>query len=443
MKKFIEENIDNMIQDLSDLVACKSVRNDDMLPFGSENRKVLDLALSKMDKIGLKTENVDYYCGYGEVGEGEKLVGILAHLDVVPVSDGWLSDPFKMDIRDNVLYGRGVADDKGAVVASMYALKYLIDTGYKFNKRFRLITGCGEETGSECIKYYVKKCGHIDMGFTPDGGFPGIYAEKGALHATIVGKDTKIIDMKGGDASNVVCKKMVATLPENSFNVNKFDEFMKKNNIQYEYANNELTVYGKAAHASTPDLGVNAINYMMAGLQAADFNDPFVDFFMKHIGLDLHGESLGYEALKDDITNTSINIGVAYKEDGAIKLTLDMRYPVKTTLDKAKELLSGIKEGENEIVIGGGISPLFFDKETPFVKALLKAYQDVTGDTTSKMEAIGGGTYAKSINNCIAFGCEFMGEQNNIHDANECLKIESLRKQVEIYIEALKNLNEI
>ena len=59
------------------------------------------------------------------------------------------------------------------------------------------------------------------------------------------------------------------------------------------------------------------------------------------------------------------------------------------------------------------------------------------------MMAIGGGTYAKAINNCIAFGCEFIGEDNHIHDVDEKLNIENFKKQVEIYIEAIKNLNEI
>ena len=86
---------------------------------------------------------------------------------------------------------------------------------------------------------------------------------------------------------------------------------------------------------------------------------------------------------------------------------------------------------------------MYFDIDTPMIKALKKAYEDVTGDHESEMEAIGGGTYAKAIHNCIAFGCEFMGEDNHIHDANERLNLEHFKKQVEIYIEAIRNLNEI
>ena len=141
VKKFIEENIENMKNDLGQLVAIRSVFDDDELPFGSNNRKVLDKALDLMKQKGLDTTNVDYYCGIGETGEGDKLIGILAHLDVVPEGTGWDSDPYQMVEKDGYLFGRGVTDDKGAAVASMYALKYLIDEKYPFKKRVRLRIG--------------------------------------------------------------------------------------------------------------------------------------------------------------------------------------------------------------------------------------------------------------------------------------------------------------
>ena len=59
------------------------------------------------------------------------------------------------------------------------------------------------------------------------------------------------------------------------------------------------------------------------------------------------------------------------------------------------------------------------------------------------MMAIGGGTYAKAMDNVIAFGCEFLGHDGHIHDVDECLSIEDLLKQVEIYIAAIKNLDEV
>lgn len=447
IKEYIEKNLENIKEDLASIVSYNSIFSEDAEPFGSENRKVLDKALLLMQEKGLKTTNLDYYCGYGEVGEGKKLIGIVAHLDVVPANgDGWDHDPFNMTEKDGYLYGRGVSDDKGAAIASMYALKYLIDEGYNFNSRVRLILGCNEETGSLCIKHYVKNDEPIDYGFTPDGNFPGIYAEKGMIGGKIIGHNSKIIDIDGGEASNVVCKKCCVKLPMNSFNEEKLKNYFEKNKIKYEINKDDvitITTYGIAAHASTPDLGVNAITHLFEGLYEADINDSFINFFHRSFGTTLHGELLGFESVEDDISNTSINFGIAKKRGDDIIVSLDMRFPVKSNSEVCYSLLEKCEDAENEFALGSKVEPLYFDVNSPMIKSLMKAYVDVTGDNKSQMEAIGGGTYAKAIKNCIAFGCEFQNEDNHIHDVNEKLNIESLKKQIEIYVEAIKNLDKI
>lgn len=446
MKKFVEENFENMLSDLNDLVKHNSIYCEDVKPFGKENRAVLDEAISLMNKKGFKTENVDYYACYGEIGEGDKTIGIVAHLDIVPAGEGWDSDPFKITIKGDRVYGRGVSDDKGAAIASMYALKYLKDINYPLKKKVRLILGCNEETGSKCVKYYVNKYGSPDMGFTPDGSFPGIYAEKGIIGGLLKGQSTKILNIEGGEARNIVCKQVKCELINDSFDENKFRTFLDENNINYEIkkgVTTKIIVNGIAAHGASPDLGVNAINYLFEGLYYSDINDTFVDNFHKYFGLCLHGEKMGFEQLKDDATNTSTNLGIIYKENDDIYITLDMRFPIKACVEKCKELLIKAKGDNFEIIYKNGIEPLYFPQDSPMIKAMIKAYQDVTGDCVSKMKAIGGGTYAKEVSNIIAFGCGFDKEEDNIHNANESLSLENFKKQVLIYIEAIKNLNEV
>lgn len=435
--KYIEDNYENMLNDLKRLVKYNSVLCDDEKPFGSQNRKVLDEAISLMNEKGFNTKNVDYYACYGEVGQGDKTIGVVCHLDIVPAGEGWDSNPFEVVQKGDRLYGRGVSDDKGAAVASMYAIKYLLDTNYQFKKKVRLILGCNEETGSKCIKHYVEKEGGVDMGFTPDGEFPGIYAEKGMISGVFKAK-SKIVNIKGGEASNIVCKKVECELPVDSYDASKFKKYLGDNNIKYEINGNSVTVFGIAAHASAPDSGVNAMSYLMEALYNADFGDEYVDLYHKYIGLDVHGEKLGMLPLKDDETDTSVNIGVIKKEGEYVLASVDMRFPITRTVDDCKKVLENIEPLE----IKNMINPLYFEKDSPMIKAMLKAYRDVTGDN-GDMIAIGGGTYAKSIKNIIAFGCAFNEEENHIHDANESLGIEDFKKQVEIYIEAIKNLNEV
>ncbi len=447
MQEYVDKNIDKMLEDLKTLVSYNSVFSEDALPFGANNRAVLDAALKMMEDAGLRTKNLDYYCGYGEVGQGDKLIGILAHLDIVPSGDGWDSDPFTLTRKGDYVYGRGVSDDKGAVIAALYAIKYLLENNYHFHKRLRLIVGCNEESGSRCIAHYVAKEGHIDYGFTPDGDFPGIFAEKGLIFGEIQNVSSKIININGGEANNIVCKKVNCEVPIASYDEAKLDAFFKQHDIDYQILKSDktitLTVHGKAAHASMPDLGKNAINYLLEGLFIAGFQDEFVSYFHDKFALTNHGECLNLDKLADAYTDTSINIGVISKEGNTIKARVDMRFPVTLKSTDILPCLENLNLGNNRFVIKSVTEPLFFDADSPMIKALMKAYQKVSGDTESKMSAIGGGTYAKAINNCIAFGCEFKGDENHIHDANERLKIEDLKKQVLIYIEAIKNLDGI
>ena len=56
--------------------------------------------------FGFRTKNIDNKCGYIEFGKGDKLLGIIAHLDVVPAGEGWtVCDPFEPVIKDGKIYG--------------------------------------------------------------------------------------------------------------------------------------------------------------------------------------------------------------------------------------------------------------------------------------------------------------------------------------------------
>ena len=83
---------------------------------------------------------------------------------------------------------------------------------------------------------------------------------------------------------------------------------------------------------------------------------------------------------------------------------------------------------------------LFFPADSPLVTALYKAYVDVTGDTENKPMVIGGGTYAKSLKNIIAFGPEMPGIDYRIHSADEYILVSGMEESVLIYMEAIKNL---
>lgn len=128
------------------------------------------LEIGKRD--GFVTYDEHGYAGHIDIGDQEESFGILGHLDVVPVNEvGWNSDPFKVVQVNDKLYGRGVADDKGPLLAGYYAAKIIHDLNLPVKKKIRVIFGCDEERGSSCVAHYFQNNPFPSMGFTPDAEF--------------------------------------------------------------------------------------------------------------------------------------------------------------------------------------------------------------------------------------------------------------------------------
>ena len=215
IKEEIHALSEEMLTNLGKLVAIDSqlAPAKEGMPFGEGPAKALEMGLQIAQELGFKTVNLDNYCGYAEMGEGEEIVGIAGHLDIVPVGGDWTYDPFVLTRKGDYVYGRGTTDDKGPVIEALYAMKLLRDSGVKLNKRVRLIMGCNEETGSKCMKHYNEVAEELSCGFTPDANFPCIHGEKGHRSMMAYSKNTKIISMNGGFVSNAVCDNCTTVIP--------------------------------------------------------------------------------------------------------------------------------------------------------------------------------------------------------------------------------------
>lgn len=443
IKERVQELMPELLENLSELVSYNSVFSEDAKPFGQGNIDCLHAALELGRKYGFKAVSVDNYAGYIEMGEGDEVIGIVGHLDVVPVSDTWKTDPFKMTLIDGKWYGRGTSDDKGGVVCGLMAMKILSELGVKLNKRIRLIMGCNEESGSACMRHYVEKEGPVTCGFTPDGAFPIVFGEKGMIFADFKGRSSKILDIHGGTAHNAVCASVTMDLVPDSFDADKLRSFLSANGLECDLQRKDgydrLRVFGTAAHASTPEEGVNAISYAMEGLYQAGLNDEFTDMYHNKIATGYYGEGLGID-LNDQYGRLTLNMGVAKMEDGIISITIDIRFPV--TMKHGPIIEEMVKNGEGWVVNAEGEDPLFFPLNHPMIKAMLKAYYDVT-DSQLEPQTMGGGTYARDMPNIVAFGCDTQEYNWHIHDDNEFVTEKSLALQTEIYAQALINLLEI
>ncbi len=417
-------------------------------PFGEGPAAVLSEALKIAEELGFRTVNLDNYCGYAEFGEGREIIGIAGHLDIVPAGDGWHTDPFTMTRIGDRYYGRGTTDDKGPVIAGLYAMKLLRDSGVKPDKRIRLIMGCNEETGSRCMRHYNEVEEELSSGFTPDGSFPCIYGEKGGMAMKAESKKTKILDMHGGFVFNAVCHQCTTVIPAGEVPKEALEQALsetalKSFSVTEECGKISIFAEGLAAHASTPLLGINAAGCTMEALESAGFEDDFVKFYNDRIGTKCDGSGCGLK-YEDDYGPLTFNNGIVSMKDGVITCTLDIRVPV---IVGKEQLLSSVKpylehQGGTLTVLHIG-EPLFYPRESPLVDALYSAYKEVTGDTEHEPMVIGGGTYAKSLKNIIAFGPEMPDTDYRIHNADEFLIIPEYLKSIEVYLRAIENLLKI
>ena len=450
IKNLVENYSGEMIETLAQLVSFNSVfdESNELYPFGVENALCLNKALDIISEFGMDVHNLDNYIGYGEIGNGDEVIGIIGHLDIVPCGNGWNTDPLKATLIDGKIYGRGTSDDKGPVVAAMFAIKIIKDLNIPLNKKIRLIIGSNEETGGRCLEHYVKKMGHVDYGFTPDADFPGTFGEKGQIGASFSCENSKIIDIKGGAASNVVCNHVEITVNKNDLNIDLFVEKLTSFEMKHEIKQLDdryiIDVFGVAAHASTPHLGKNAINYAIVALNESGFDDCFVKEYARLIGLTIDGSLIDCN-FKDEYGDLTFNNGIIKKVNNIFSCTIDIRFPVTEKIANVKEkLLNNFLSDFLIIEVVAEVEPLFYDKNSKLIKSLVSAYQSATNDFQSQPNTMGGGTYAKGINNTIAFGGCFQGDEDvHMHDANEFIKLDNLLKQCEIYTLAIMNLLEL
>ena len=310
--------------------------------------------------------------------------------------------------------------------------------------KIRVIFGCNEELGSRCVKYYFSKKPYPKMGFTPDASFPVVYGEKAGCEFVIEGNVEKggLIYLSAGNRANIVPETCEAVICGNYKQyIDSYKSFLSMNNltgdIEEEGNHTKLVLKGKSAHASTPEEGINAVVYLCKYL-ATVVDNKLVNFILEYLD-DCNGKKLGIDHV-GVMGPLTLNLGIISYCKENFKITLDLRCPHDMDFDNMISKFQTVcaNYGFNETHNIG--EALYVDPDSKLIKTLHEAYVNVTGDTVNKPQTMGGGTYAKSMPNCVAFGAEFLGEDNLIHGNNENIKIESLLKATEIYCQAIYNL---
>lgn len=409
-------------------------------PFGKDIQKALKFMLNLAHKDGFITKNIRNYAAHIEHGEGDDLLGILCHLDVVPVGDGWVQPPFFPYVLDNKLYARGASDDKGPTMAAYFALKFLKELDIPLHKRVRIILGTDEETAWRCMHEYFNTEEMPTIGFAPDASFPLIYGEKGMYTFDVIGsyQNDALLEFRSGERYNVVPDYAECILDIDL--KQPFLNFLSYNGFKGEFRDNKYIVHGKNAHAMSPNLGVNAA-FILAIFLDEHIDNPFIKFIKEKLSFDPYAEKLGINLFDPEMKDFTMNPGVFKYSEKEVLIGINCRYPknfdFEATEDKLKKQL---KKAQLEYRFKANKPLHYVDPNDPLVKTLMQCYQTVTGDYESKPITIGGGTYARALEKAVAFGMTMPHRKDVAHQANEHIFIEDLIQGTAIYMHAIYEL---
>lgn len=461
LNKIIDDYKENIIKDTQKLISFNSIYEECDVPgqpFGPEIASALECALEMAEDMGFKTRNVDGYMGEIDYGNDGKKIGMIAHIDIVPAGEGWIHDPFAGEVEDGKLYGRGSIDDKGPLVAALYAMKAIKESGLPCKNHVRFLIGCDEESGFRCIKYYLTKEKQPWGGFSPDGEFPVIFGEKGIYrfqcHGTWEESQSEegfnIVKITGGTRMNVVPGEAIAILCGNSqlFTLAEqaLKEYNPENRLSFEIDGKYLKIkaQGVSAHSSMPWNGVNANNILLNYLRRLPFSSASAKQYIYALA-DLFadgysGINLGIACENEIFGELTLSLGIMQMDGNGGKALFDMRYP---NLNEREILWNKITLACNahsiKLIQLQDKPGLHVPQDSELIKSLLKAYVETSGRNESPI-TIGGGTYSRSMENFVGYGPLFPGQKEMAHECDEYIGIDDLILCTKIYAQALYSL---
>lgn len=460
---------EDILRTLGEIVAIPSTAEytgNDELPFGENAALALAYILGQAERMGFEVQNINNACGYAQYGGSARetrrngdYAAVLTHVDVVPAGEGWDSDPFKLTERDGRLYGRGVADDKGAAVVALYCMKALADAGFEGKRPIRCIFGCGEEIGMDDMRIFFEHEPLPAIAFTPDSGYPVCNREKGILHMTVTLPCTcdGLRQFTAGSAINCVAENARAVFGAAELTNENLSSLMRTamETGKYRCENAKLSVSdegytlevkGRSAHAMQPHKGINAACAAVSLLRLVFPEDESLEAVEKLFCSGTDGASLGIDMSDEPSGPLTMNLGWLRLEDGMFRAGIDIRYPV--TIPAAKPVVERIKntlEGyDAQIPVCDDTPPVYMPEDAPLIRRLSDCFESVTGKKGG-VYSTGGGTYARALRGRgVAFGMEFPDSQpTHLHEANESFDRAELMTHAEICLAAMRSMMEL
>jgi len=466
---WIEEHKEEFIKEIQGLVRIPSVSRADLAepgaPFGQDCRQVLDYALERGRHYGFATEDHDGYAGSVILGDREHTIGIIAHLDIVPVGEGWNYPPFDGVYLPeyDAMIGRGASDNKGPFVLGLFVMRMIREFGLSLRHGIRLIGGLSEETGMQDMKWLLENGMSCPVtSLVPDSAYPVNFAQKGSVGGEIsIGCTGNLLSFDAGSVRNVVPDKAVCVIAADCEDVKKAfgkldPEWTKPITAESCPEGTKLTAEGRAAHAAGPGAGINAIYVLTRALDASGLLTGDAAKAV-HMACDLtsdpYGVSEGVAYRDEESGELTLVYGVAHLKDGRLTLSVDCRFSI--TLDGAvlsEKMKAAWTDRGFAVDRCSYTKPFYIAKDDPRTVKLQELYHDITGSDAAPY-SMGGGTYSRVVPDAITFGismptavdpASFLPEgHGGAHGRDEVLVMEKIWKSAVIYLLAIIALDEL
>lgn len=407
---WIEEHKEEMIHDLTELVNIPSVSDSSsgITPFGQGCRDAVDFILNLGKRYGFETRNYEYYVAEIRMGNSEHDIGLWTHLDVVPVGEGWLYEPFSAVQRGNYLIGRGAQDNKGPVIAMLYVMRCLRDLGVGLKHSIRLFAGTNEEKGMADMDYYTKRYPCPEFSLVPDSGFPVCYGERGAFDFAVT-TDKPVSDRFPAVYAGEVRTMIPETAHADFKGCRDTGAFLRTCTESWCSVQDEvLTVRGVSRHAMSPDGAISPLGLLARTLltcPALTESDRAALKFLQDACSDFRGTALGL-ACADEESGPLICAATMLRLEPDRRLTFEAssKFPVSMRCNELEPRVrkACAERGCSVTILRAG-NPNYYNREHPAVQRLTDVYNRVMG-TAEKPFIMSGGTYARKLPHAVAFG---------------------------------------
>jgi succinyl-diaminopimelate desuccinylase len=370
-------NNQEALQLLKEVVQIKSVLG--------EEKQVADKLEALLKSYDIPCEQVPFSEGRTQLvatlksSEAGPVLGFSGHMDVVPVGEiPWDEDPFAAVEKDGLLYGRGTCDMKSGLIAAVVAMIRLKTAGSPFKGTVKLLATVGEETSA------IGSGQLVDQGYADD------------LDALVIGEPTNVeigVAHKG------------ALWPR-------------------------ITTYGKTAHGSMPDQGINAIEHMLLVLNAFKETFDFSQSIDELVGastssLDIIAGGNGTNVVPDKCT-VEIDIRTIKAQNHE-----ELKQQFHEMLDKLRASVPGFKA---DIEFINDLPSMKTAIDDPFTLLSQKVVSDVTGQpaNTFGMTGYTDGSQFGRVKKDFPILILGPGETKYAHQPNEFVKIEDFYRMITI-----------